>query len=81
VYGLAVLGFYNIRMNDIYQDHIVGLGTLSGISAAAATSLWEWDLEAFKDYVPVSITAALALSWGIHGALYSLKPMEERRED
>ncbi len=76
-----MLGFYNIRMNDRYQDHIVGLGTFSGISAAAATSLWEWDLEAFKDYVPVSITAALALSWGIHGALYSLKPVEERRDD
>jgi hypothetical protein len=66
IYGLAVLIFYNIRKDDRYEDHFLTFGALCGILAGTVTSWYEWDLQALKDYIPISITAALTLSLVSH---------------
>jgi hypothetical protein len=69
IYGVAVLVFYNIRMRDRHQDQLLVFGLLCGLFAATATSLDEWSLISFKDFIPISITGSLVLSLAIHLAL------------
>lgn len=62
IYGSAVLLFYNIGIDNQYQDTFLALGALSGLLVGALTSWSSWSLDAFTDYIPITITAALLLS-------------------
>jgi hypothetical protein len=68
LYGSAVLFFYNIGIDDQYQDVFLFLGALFGMLVGALASWSYWSMEVFTDCIPITITAALSLSLVWHSA-------------
>jgi hypothetical protein len=70
-YCSAVL-LYCSMVKGPHQDHFLMFGALLGVVSGTLASWPESDLESLKDYIPLSITAALTLSLVWHTVFFGV---------